>query len=59
MKATINGIEVEGTPKELAEYQVLMDDIRRNGIFIMPPLGKAPAWLFAETAQCACGKCEY
>lgn len=45
MKATINGIEVEGTPSELVDYMKRMDDLRREGTHINPPLGKMPEWV--------------
>lgn len=48
MKATINGIVVEGTAKEIDEYQKIMDDMRREGTYIKPPLGKMPDWLRVE-----------
>lgn len=45
MKATVNGIVVEGTPQELAEYQKVMDTMRKEGTHIKPPLGKMPEWI--------------
>lgn len=45
MKAIINGISIEGTPQEVAQYQKEMDDMRRKGVYIKPPLGKAPEWI--------------
>lgn len=45
MKAIINGITIEGTPQELADYQKIMDDMRRDGVHIKPPLGKPPQWV--------------
>jgi hypothetical protein len=45
MKAIINGLTVEGTPQELADYQKIMDDMRRQGIHIKPPLGEKPLWV--------------
>ena len=46
MKATINGINVEGTPQEIAEYLKIMDDMRRQGVYIKPLLGTPPHWLW-------------
>jgi hypothetical protein len=48
MKATINGIEVEGTPSELVDYMKRMDDLRREGVYIKPPLGKPPLRIVLE-----------
>lgn len=45
MKATINGIAVEGTPQEITSYIKLMDDLRRSGTYIKPPLGNVPEWI--------------
>lgn len=30
MKATVNGINIEGTPQEIAEYQRIMEERTRN-----------------------------
>lgn len=48
MRAVIAGITVEGTPEELAKYQKELDDMRRNGVHIKPPLGSIPKWLLIE-----------
>ena len=45
MKAKINGLEVEGTPEEVFAFVKIMDDARRDGVNIKPPLGKMPEWL--------------
>lgn len=44
MKATINGITVEGTPQEIWDYQHIVDMKHREVIYIKPPLGKPPEW---------------
>lgn len=48
MKATINGIIVEGTPQEIADYQKVMEKMRREGVHIKPPLGSPPPWVIRE-----------
>lgn len=48
MKATINGIVVEGTPKEIVEFQKLHDDLRRDGVHIKPQIGPMPDWIKKE-----------
>ena len=48
MKATINGITVEGTPEEIAGYPKELDIMRRKGIHIKPPLGSPPPWIMAD-----------
>lgn len=55
MKATINGIAVEGTPQEIAEYLKRMDDMRKDGVHIKPPLGQAPDWLKSQFKSLASG----
>lgn len=55
MKATFNGITVEGTPKELADYQITMDQLRRDGVYIKPPLGNKPEWLNSTNKPNQCG----
>ena len=42
MKATINGITIDGTPAEIAEYQRLMELKMKPMVQYMPPLYKSP-----------------
>lgn len=48
MKTKVNGFEIEGTPQEVYAFIKLIDDARRDGVHLRPPLGSMPDWLKKE-----------